>query len=1692
MRTIVSAVAGIVGITCTAMAQPQVAYIIPDIGAAGMNTYVEIIAPAGASGSFGGSGLFVNVNNGTESVGIGPSNPADTSRIVVGPIVSSWGGRLLSTQIFVKPGAANGVVPLRITVGAQSTTVDFEIVTPQVLGTGGVVNGGGALGSGGPLGTRSRRGAMIVENLILGTGNYTVSTTDPDNTTAGNQGYLPFILIARGNLAILTGATLSVSALGTAGGPGGGGAGGLVCDATFLNPNPGNGVAGGDGYSGGGGGGRNGSGGPSSITQNPGTGSGNNGASLSGATRGTNSWECSNPEGAGGGTGHPFGSGGGGSCNQSSSVGGNGGGGANGQNAAGGAGGYGTAGGTMAPSTTNGGKLHGNAMGVPVAGGSGGASGNPQAVTGGCGASGGGGGGAMVLSSQTILNGTALGVSANGANHSGASPAGGGGSGGYIALGAKVPSAFGGSGATSGGTGGAAGGRGRSRYDGFVGNAPTFTNSATTYVGPTIDTLTYRQGGTFTLQGTFDGTNTPTIYMRSVAGVFAAMPAPATTGRVWSLQVTAPTSGLYYFVALQPVPGANPNDPVVAQPTHVMSQAGANIVRVDLIPKIGIDTATVTFSNLVCRSDSTVDSVKVYSTGDTTLRVTPTLGGANPGDFTILNPGPHNILPGDSVIIRISFRAGAPGNRTASLILTNTDPRPGRNPTLVTLVGFGNNMTRSLDRTALDFGAICRDSASVLQVVLQRDGEAAGAITSIVRRGTGPQVFTIVSPATLPLPFPAGPGSNPLQIRFRPTGPTFFSDSFLVIVAPCNDTLRFTVRGSGVVTDISVSPDPLDFGDVRLTTVGNGQATVTNNGSASTTITAAFIVPGGSPFTITSSPVGQTIGTGGTLPVDLSFAPSTQGVANARLCIVSGGPACPDTACIDLTGRGTTSLIILSRRALFFSTDSCDDAPGPMTDTFQVYNRGTAPVRIVSAAGGGTVDVSTTPALPTDLVPGDSVTVSVTWNPGSSGTDRITVTTDASDPSQQSLVVDVTMRRERVAYEVVDGSGGPLPAILDVGNVFACATPPVVEIEIRNTGTIPDTITAGFLGGAPLVLTPGGPYGLGTGESRRVRVSLPATASGTFADTLRLRDLCGRELLQPVVGGSYTLSFALTGFDFGPSNVGVTRTGTVILQNTSGTPNNVKVVVASVTIVPAAGSPYTVSRSDLPDTLAPNEVTTVDVDFTPPSETPFGRQICFQITEPCDTTLCTTLNGSGIQSSVLVRRTSLDFGTLFLCQDSILDLPVLNTGTAPLNLQGLAITGADAGLFEESPVTPTPQTIGPGDSIVLHVRFVPGRSTSDGPKTAVLEITTDDPAQPTIRVTLIGERRRQFLATPVQLDFGRIDVGTTREDTVTLENRTGAPLTVSALLVPAPYSIVGTIPPRTFPTVLAQGDSIRVRVLYTPTDTARADAELIAVQTSPCADTTRVAVTGRARIPQQGTATIAIAADLIGAPGNRIAVPVLLRQGSLINESEATTFQATIRFRATMLVPLGVRVKGEAAGKIVAGRIVDSHIDGGDRVLTVEIAQSPVPTAPDTLGFIDMVVALGDQRQTPIVVDTVVWIDGDVTTATVDGMFTVDSLCTVDGDRLVRGDAVFGLKQAIPNPFNPSTDLIFEISDGGETSLGIYDLYGRLVERLIDREHFPPGVQIRTWNADDQPSGIYLGVLTSPTERSVLHLIVVK
>jgi hypothetical protein len=75
--------------------------------------------------------------------------------------------------------------------------------------------------------------------------------------------------------------------------------------------------------------------------------------------------------------------------------------------------------------------------------------------------------------------------------------------------------------------------------------------------------------------------------------------------------------------------------------------------------------------------------------------------------------------------------------------------------------------------------------------------------------------------------------------------------------------------------------------------------------------------------------------------------------------------------------------------------------------------------------------------------------------------------------------------------------------------------------------------------------------------------------------------------------------------------------------------------------------------------------------------------------------------------------------------------------------------------------------------------------------------------------------------------------------------------------------------------------------------------------------------------------------------------------------------------------------------------------------------------------------------------------------------------------RNMNQPATFRLEQNYPNPFNPKTDLRFEIGDLSIVTLKVYDILGREVTTLLNREEMEQGVYEVEFDATNHASGVY-------------------
>ena len=85
--------------------------------------------------------------------------------------------------------------------------------------------------------------------------------------------------------------------------------------------------------------------------------------------------------------------------------------------------------------------------------------------------------------------------------------------------------------------------------------------------------------------------------------------------------------------------------------------------------------------------------------------------------------------------------------------------------------------------------------------------------------------------------------------------------------------------------------------------------------------------------------------------------------------------------------------------------------------------------------------------------------------------------------------------------------------------------------------------------------------------------------------------------------------------------------------------------------------------------------------------------------------------------------------------------------------------------------------------------------------------------------------------------------------------------------------------------------------------------------------------------------------------------------------------------------------------------------------------------------------------------------------------------------------AKFHLSQNYPNPFEERTAIKYCVPRTCKVTVTIYDLQGRVLEKLVDEEK-PPGTYEVIWNAGDIPCGMYSCVMEAGSflERKTMEV----
>ncbi len=311
------------------------------------------------------------------------------------------------------------------------------------------------------------------------------------------------------------------------------------------------------------------------------------------------------------------------------------------------------------------------------------------------------------------------------------------------------------------------------------------------------------------------------------------------------------------------------------------------------------------------------------------------------------------------------------------------------------------------------------------------------------------------------------------------------------------------------------------------------------------------------------------------------------------------------------------------------------------------------------------------------------------------------------------------------------------------------------------------------------------------------------------------------------VAGKLALSGSL---DFGTVPRGTNATRDVIVQNVGGgTLRLSSVAIASDALFSIVSGPLS-----FPVNIPSGAQVTYTVRFAPPSNATAGTHTAtFTVAsnDPPNKTLAATAN-VGVPTFTL-SSTALSYGgipvdnrtTPFTKQLSTDLTNQSSCALCDLKVTGLTITGANASDFTLVGPPTLPATVAAGNLLKLTVEFNP---SGGGARAADLAITTDDPANPVLHVTLTGTGLKPVITpNPTPLIFDPtvfdpncgISCGQTLPEAI--RNTGDAELILDLLSVTAGSPPFTAAAPSSPPTRVSVGGAVDEAVTFRPSAIAR-------------------------------------------------------------------------------------------------------------------------------------------------------------------------------------------------------------------------------------------------------------------------------
>lgn len=820
-----------------------------------------------------------------------------------------------------------------------------------------------------------------------------------------------------------------------------------------------------------------------------------------------------------------------------------------------------------------------------------------------------------------------------------------------------------------------------------------------------------------------------------------------------------------------------------------------------------------------------LDTLWVRNTGGGTLTLNRfILGGSNPGHFIVRAPAtPRTVLSNDSIAVVIAFIRSGNGTSTAELTIEHNDSKVG-NASVVQLRAVRQSVEFDVQGDTLSAFVSCAHVGASRSFQIRNRGIQELEVRDIAVI-SGAAEFHVAS-TPLPAMVPGGSFMS-FEINFTPTQKGLFTGLVRVTVGPCGDTYLLNVSGQGNITEVTFSPDPVEFGSVDVGSSDTRTVRITNNGSTALSVSDIFLPAGMTEFSIVSAPnLPVIINAGASRDVTIRFAPLSVGTISTNLCIAVTAP-CPDTVCVLVRGRGNSIGLGVTKTRMEFTLDPCSFTE--RCDSIDIVNSAGTAVTVtdvrIEPAGGFVVSLPG--ALPITLPNGARLTARICAQPDFTGARTGNLVIESNDVNVPLIRVPLNALRDSSGISLSEQS-------LDFGTIAPCEAGTSQFINVTNTGSVSEFLDT-LRGSEAFFVTTVLPVALQPGGLTQVRVTFAPQRFGVFEDTLYFTTArCGRRVPLIVRGEMFETNYDVTPVPLTFTNVPVGSNQ--ILNYTFTNIHLPSVRIADVRISPPGAF---ASWGAYPKTVNAGANVQLPIQYTPQDAGPHTATACIIIDLPCPDTICVTMQGSTGDGGLSVNPAQLEFGVLPQCADFLLPDTMRNIGSGAVSLLAARIEGTDATYFAiDNPVTAT-ENLPSGAERIFRIRALSTLPPTDGDYEAQLVVDTDNGAQPQVVLPLAMARRTLLAPADDAIDFGTLFTGTSSTRSITLVNSGTMPVTISDAILPA-----GVIVSPALPVTIAAGAQLVFDVEITPSTAGTLTETLVLRVTAPCGLETRVVLRG--------------------------------------------------------------------------------------------------------------------------------------------------------------------------------------------------------------------------------------------------------